>query len=313
MIYTLTPNPALDLEYRVDDIRLGKIHRAEAVSADWGGKGFNVSRVLQVLGEESTAVGFAAGFTGQRLLKGLSESGIRTELIWLAGETRTNISLVGKTDGAYLKVNEPGPTAKLEDVDRLMHRINELSRPGDLWVLSGSLPRGISVDFFARVIRIVKQKGSRVILDTSGAALVEGCGADPDLVKPNAEEASELTAMDITSVAGAVNALARIARLGPERVVISLGELGAVAGANGIGYYTRPLPVQIANPVGAGDALVAGLAAGWVRGWPMKEMLRLGIACGASAAAQTGTGIGSRAEIEKLASAVTVEECILTD
>lgn len=310
MIFTLTLNPVLDLEYRVDRIRMGEIHRSAPVRADWGGKGLNVSRVLRVLGVDSTAVGFAGGYTGKRLEEGLRSAGVQTDLIWVRGETRTNVSIVGAAgaaDGDYIKVNEPGPAVEAEDVARLLDRIRDLTGPGDSWVMSGSLTRGVPGDFYAAAIRQVKERGGRVLLDTSGDALRAGCGAGPELVKPNAEEAAEMTGLRVGSPGEAIAAARAIAASGPAKVVISLGAQGAVAVDGQKSWFAHPLQVKAANPVGAGDALVAGLAAGWIQDGLMPELLRWGSACGASAAAAAGTGIGPRAEIEALMTAVVVE------
>jgi 1-phosphofructokinase family hexose kinase len=300
MIYTLTLNPALDLEYRVDRIQMGAIHRSPPALPDWGGKGFNVSRVLHVLGEESVAVGFAAGYTGKRLDEGLHSCGVRTDLVWVTGETRTNVSIVGPASGDYMKFNEPGPQVDRSDAQRLLAKIREITRPGDFWIMSGSLPPGLASDFYASAISLVKEGAGRVMLDTSGVALLAGCQAGPDLVKPNAEEAAEMTGMSAGSPQEMIAVARRILLLGPRRVVISMGSQGAVAVEGERSWYACPLQVRAMNPVGAGDALVAGLAAGWVRDWHLPEMLRLGMACGASAAAAQGTGIGSREEIETL-------------
>jgi 1-phosphofructokinase family hexose kinase len=307
MIYTLTLNPAVDLEYRVEHIHMGEIHRATSSRADWGGKGFNVSRALKVLGQESVAVGFAGGPTGKSLEQGLRGSGIATDLVWIAGETRTNVSVVGEGRDESFKVNQAGPAISGEDVAAILSRLRDLTRAGDLWVLSGRLPPGVGADFYARALILIHAAGGKAILDTSGAALEAGIAEKPFLVKPNAEEAAELTGQAVETQEEAVKAARSILRMGPGQVVLSMGAQGAVGVQGNRAWYARPLQIRLSNPVGAGDALVAGLAAGIVRGWDLPQTLKLGIACGASAASQPGTGIGSLAEIETMARAVFVE------
>jgi 1-phosphofructokinase family hexose kinase len=308
MIYTLTLNPALDLEFRVGRIVLGEIHRSTEARADLGGKGFNVSRALQVLCVDSIAVGFAGGYTGKRLEEGLRNCEVQADLVWIEGETRTNVSIVGSGAADYLKVNDAGPLIGGPDLEKMIQKIGTLTKAGDLWVLSGSLPPGVPVDFYARLIRTVKPKGGQVLLDTSGAALRVGLSEAPDLVKPNCEEAAEINGLPADSIQDALASAAQIAKSGPRRVVISMGGKGAVAVEGEDRWYAHPLSVKPANPVGAGDAMAAGLAAGWVRGESLVDMLRLGAACGASAVAQPGTGIGTREEIEKLRLAVVVDQ-----
>lgn len=300
MIYTLTVNPALDLEYRVKTIRMGTIHRSEPARADWGGKGFNVSRVLRVLGEDSIAVGLAAGFTGQRLQAGLQAQGIPCDLVWVQGETRTNVSILGEDPDEYLKVNDPGPQIGAEAVHALIDRIRRLSRPNDLWVMSGSLPPGAPSDFYAQAVETARAGGSEVFLDTSGEPLRLGCAACPAMIKPNLEEAAELTGRPLVTRNEAVGAAEDLRTTGLGVVVISMGGDGVVAADRTGTWFCPPLAVKPLNPVGAGDALVAGLAAAHVRGWDLQRALRLGTACGSSAVSNPGTGIGAREEIEHL-------------
>jgi 1-phosphofructokinase family hexose kinase len=223
-----------------------------------------------------------------------------SELVWIEGETRTNISIRGKNSADYIKVNDPGPRVDRDAVRALLERIHGLTRPGDLWVMSGSLPPGAPPEFYARAIETARAGGAEVFLDTSGAALRMGCEAKPALIKPNLDEIIDLTGQPIESPQGAAGAAAALRKTGLGQVVISLGAMGVVAAEASSVWHCPPLPVRSLNPVGAGDALLAGMAAARVRGWEFSRGLRLGAACGASAVEHTGTGIGSREEIERL-------------
>jgi 1-phosphofructokinase family hexose kinase len=306
MIYTLTANPALDLELTVTQIKLGEIHRALAERVDIGGKGFNVSRVLKALGVENIALGFIAGATGARLEKGLKDCGIMTDLVTVAGETRTNVSIVGSGPGDYLKVNQAGARIGAEDAGCMLKEIGKITQPGDLWVLSGSLPPGAPEDFYLQVIERVRGAGGQVILDTSGPALENACRSGVMLLKPNAEEAAELTREGVESFEDARRAARKINSWGVKAVVISMGGQGAVGVDSSGCWVVTPPRIELKNPVGAGDALVAGLAAGITQGMVLAEALRLGTACGASAASRPGTGVGSREEILALLPQVVV-------
>src|SRR5262245_32359069 len=107
MIYTVTLNPALDRELTVPALVFDEVLRAAESRVDWGGKGFNVSRMLSTLGAQSIALGFAGGRTGEMLHQGLTALGIETDFVWVAGETRTNISIVAAGHAQHMKVNEP--------------------------------------------------------------------------------------------------------------------------------------------------------------------------------------------------------------
>lgn len=298
MIYTLTLNPAVDRELRVPAIEFDTVLRAEAVRVDCGGKGFNVSRALAALGTESVAVGLVGGVAGQTLAAGLSRIGIRTDFVEVAGETRTNVTVVGDTH--YIKVNESGPPVTAEELNRLIGRVHALARPGDWWVLSGSLAPGVPADVYGELITLLWAVGARAILDTSGPALRHGCTAGPYAAKPNAAEASELIGRPVEANEDLLAAMASIHGRGVAVVILSLGRRGAAVFDGIHGWLASPPGIEERNPIGAGDALVAGAVRAFDLGLPPEEALRWGVASGAAAAALDGTAMGSYADVEAL-------------
>ncbi len=302
MIYTLTLNPAIDRELRVPEIVFDDVLRATAQRVDFGGKGFNVSRALAALGQESVALGFIGGFTGRMISTGLTKLGVGTDFVEIAGETRTNVSIVSEKH--HIKVNEAGPTVSPAEQARLMERIRALARADDWWVLSGSLPPGVSETIYAEVIQIVQTAGARVLLDTSGPALKHGCAAGPFLVKPNAAEASELTGRSITSPDDAHGLMKAIHQVGPRNVLISLGKRGAVLSDGQQCWLAKPPTIQERNPIGAGDSMVAGLVWGLNNALPLPAALRWGVASGAATASLDGTAVGAYAMVKELTGAV---------
>lgn len=300
MIFTLTLNPAIDRELCVPSIVLDEVLRATAHRVDWGGKGFNVSRSLRALGADSRALGFVGGDAGRRIAAGLAALGIATDFVEIAGETRTNVTIV---DGArHLKVNEPGPTITDAEQARLIDQVRALARPGDWWVLAGSLPPGTSPAIYADVIRIVQGAGARAILDTSGAALAHGCEAKPFLVKPNAAEAAELLGRAVDPSDAARELHAR----GAMNVLLSLGRRGAVLSDGRAMWRARPPCITERNPIGAGDAMVAGMVWGLAQGMPGERALRWSIASGAAAAGLDGTAFGTFDDVAALERQVEV-------
>jgi len=298
VIYTLTLNPAVDRELQVPEIRFGEVLRAHAHRVDWGGKGFNVSRALRVLGEDSVALGLVGGFAGQMIAAGLRQLGIAVDFVEIAGETRTNVVVI---DGErHLKVNEAGPEIRPEDEALLLDKIRTLARAGDWWVLSGSLPPGASPEVYAEVIRIVTSAGGRAVLDTSGPALAHGVAARPFLVKPNASEAAELTGRPVHNLASARVAAREILVRGAQHVVISLGARGALLWDGAAAWAARPPRLVERNPVGAGDSMVGGLVQGLAHGLSLARALRRAVACGAAAASRDGTGFDSRVQVAEL-------------
>ncbi|MEW5957777.1 MAG: 1-phosphofructokinase [Chloroflexota bacterium] len=307
MIYTVTLNPALDRELTVSEIIFDDVLRATTLRLDYGGKGFNVSRALAALGVESTALGFVGGHTGQHIAAGLAMLNIRTDFVPIAGETRTNISIVSQSQPHYIKVNEAGPAITSAEKDALLQKVQNLAQAGDWWVLSGSLPPGMSPAIYAEIISIVQSAGAEAILDTSGAPLRYGCQAGPFLAKPNAAEAAELTGLKQAATQPPIVARA-IHALGVKNVLISLGKAGAIFSDGEQLWLTQAPEIEEQNPIGAGDSAVAGLVWGLSHHLDWSEILRRSMACGAATASLAGTAVGPKELVEQLAKRVKVAE-----
>ncbi|GAB3964994.1 1-phosphofructokinase family hexose kinase [Actinoallomurus acanthiterrae] len=292
MIVTVTPNLALDVTYELPELRPGETHRVENVHARAGGKGVNVARVLHALGHDVLVVGPAGGPTGAALRADLDAAGLAHDLVPIAGETRRTVTVVAGGDATLL--NEPGPTITPEEWAALEARIPD----ADVVVISGSLPPGVPADAVARLAR----RDARVIVDTSGEPL-RHAAPYAWAVKPNAVELAELTGT-ADPVAGArslvagtgdpsllaeltgtdrpgtgdPSLLAELTRtdrpvtggrsLGAPAVVVSLGAEGLLAVVGDDVYRVAPPQVVTGNPTGAGDSVVAALAAGIGSPWP---------------------------------------------
>ena len=307
MIYTLTLNPAVDRELTVPAMEFDSVLRASASRVDFGGKGFNVSRLLRGLETSSTAVGFLGGRAGELLQDGLQRLGIGTDFVWVSEETRTNVSIVTQSHDHYIKVNEKGPLVSEAKQKELLDRIDTLAKPGDWWVLADSLPPGIANDFYARIVHVLNKHQSHAILDTSGESLKFGCAEKPYLVKPNAEEAHALTGLPMGASAEIAAAAAEIRRIGAQNVVVSMGKAGALLHTAEGTWLTHSPKIQEKNPIGAGDSMVGGLVWALTQGIPLKEALGWGVASGAATASLPGTEVGTRPLIEELFSQVQFE------
>ena len=293
MIYTVTLNPAVDLELTVDQFQFDSVSRALSSQMDCGGKGFNVSRMLANLDTPSTTLGFVGGKSGERLEQMLHDLGIETDFNWIDGETRTNVSIVRSESSQHLKVNEQGPTLSADEVDAPISKIGDYAKPGDWWVLAGSLPPGVPTTIYATLIGIIKKAGASVLLDTSGDALGAGCEAGPTIVKPNMEEARELTTSVCSKEASDREVAEALLAMGPENLVISMGKEGAMlTTATGLKMARTPTVTE-RNPIGAGDSMVGGIIWGQSQGLPLSESVKCGIACGAATASQSGTALGT--------------------
>ena len=307
MIYTVTLNPAVDRELTVPALEFDSVLRASESRVDFGGKGFNVSRLLKGMNETSTAVGFLGGNAGELLQKGLQSLGIGTDFVWVSEETRTNVSIVTQAHDHYIKANEKGPLVSEAKQKELLDKIDSLAKPGDWWVLAGSLPPGIANDYYARIVKLLSQHDARAILDTSGESLQLGCAEKPYLVKPNTEEAHALTGLPMDTPAEIAAASEQICKMGAQNVVVSMGKAGALLHTSEDTWLTHTPKIQEKNPIGAGDSMVGGLVWALTQGIELKEALGWGVASGAATASLPGTEVGTRPLIEKLFSPVQYE------
>ncbi len=228
MIYTLTLNPAIDRELTVNAVEFDAVLQATGSQVDFGGKGFNVSRLLKSMGMPSTAIGFVGGRAGEQMRDGLKLLEITTDFVWISEETRTNISIVTQSHDHYIKVNEKGPLVDEAKQHELLNKIKSIARSGDWWVLAGSLPPGVPDSFYAQITEILNDRKAITILDTIGESLRLGCKAKPFLVKPNAEEACHLTGLSVENTSQVKLVAAEIRKIGAQNVVISLGKKGAL-------------------------------------------------------------------------------------
>jgi 1-phosphofructokinase family hexose kinase len=218
----------------------------------------------------------------------------------VAGETRTNTIIIDAATNRYVKANEPGPTLRPDELAAFLAQAGERVRPGDTWILSGSLPPGAPADFYAQLVQLVQAGGARALLDTSGSPLRHGSAAGPFLVKPNAGEAHELTGQPIAGAEDALRAATFFHDQGVELVALSLGADGLLLASRAAAVHAMPPQVVALNPVGAGDALLAGIAWALERGLPLPEVARWGVASGTAAAMRAGTSAAPRTEVEAL-------------
>lgn len=306
MIYTVTLNPSLDRTIHYPTVSWGAVNRATRSSLDLGGKGINISNALRQLGSESVIMGFSAGVFGRLLVEGLSAQGYHCEFVEIAGETRSNITLIEDDTGCMTKLNESGPPVTERDLAALKERLCALLVPGDLVALAGSLPPDAPGDTYARLIDAAHRCEARVALDTSGPALSAGCRAAPDLVKPNLEEAEALVGRSIE--ADLVWALCAMREMGPQRVLLSLGAEGAVY-ADETGYWlATPPAIREVNNVGAGDAALAGAISAWVGDLPTAQVVRWAVAAGTATAQTDGTTFPGHKAMQRVYEQVLVEQ-----
>ena len=297
-ILTLTLNPALDLTVRLARLEPGEVNRSETLLTHAAGKGVNVAQVLADLGHELTVGGFLGEGNPQAFEALIAQRGFTDAFIRVPGETRSNIK-IAEQDGRVTDINAPGPQVTEQAQNALLDKLAQIAPGFDAVVVAGSLPRGVSPQWFKGLLEQLKRYGLKVALDTSGEALRAGLLAGPWLVKPNTEELAE--ALD-----NATDAVSQLHRQGVEHVVVSDGAAGVSWYSPNAALQATPPKVTVASTVGAGDSLLAGMLHGLLTGDTPEQTLRRATAIAAMAVTQIGFGISDDAQLARLESGVDV-------
>lgn len=282
MVYTVTFNPSLDYIVSVDNFELGMTNRTSSELLLPGGKGINVSIVLNNLGIDSTALGFVAGFTGEEIVRELEEEGIHSDFIKLdQGNSRINLKLKS-IDGT--EINGQGPDIGDEQVQALMKRLDVLSA-GDVLVLAGSIPSTMPDDIYQQIMKRLEERGILIAVDATKDLLLNVLPYHPFVIKPNHHELGEIFGVKLSEWEDVIPYGKKLQEQGARNVIVSMGGKGAVLLAeNGEVMAGEASKGKVKNTVGAGDSMVAGFLAGWMQEKSYEEAFRMGLAAGGASA-----------------------------
>ena len=308
MILTVTPNPCVDKTVFIDELVPGNKIRSQKFTCIPGGKGTNVSRAVKALGRETVALVIVGGYPGRHVVEMIvQQDGVRCSPVWVEGMTRTITTVLEEPIHRQTAFFEPGP--QLSDVERqqVLEIFSAEVQSAGVVTFNGAVQGPELHALYRDCITIAKQAGARTILDSYGPEFAQGLYAVPDLVKPNVAEAEGLLGYPLDTDAARTRALDAFHERGVECVVLSLGAEGALASRGGQRLHARPAAIEEINPVGSGDALVAGLAIGMHEGMALEAMLRLGVAAGTANAMSWDIGHFTREEVKAVAERVQVE------
>lgn len=307
MILAVSLNSAMDRTVLLaGPVVSGEIQRAVSVDVQMGGKGLNVAKAAARLGAEVCATGFAGGLTGRFLREECARLGIRDGLVTSSGESRVCYMFASQDGALPTVINESGPIISPAEVEALLEAFTALLPQSSVVVLSGSLPPGVPVDIYRRMIDAAQRAGVRCLLDSSGEPLRQGLLANPWLIKPNADECAELTGGPWRSLADLKLRCDQIRAGGVANVVVSLGGEGALVTTEDDCWHVKPPRLETANPTGCGDIFVAGVAVSLDRGGTLLDGVRLGTACAAANAAHFTPYIPAPAEAAQLLAGVDI-------
>lgn len=299
-ITTLTLNPTIDVAYTVERLAHTDKLRAPPQIVDPGGGGLNVARVFVRMGGNARCIYLSGGSTGIALDALLDLHQLVREKITIKGDTRISTVICETANGHEYRIVPAGPEVTQEECQACLERIDEIDC--DYLVMSGSLPRGVPVDFYAQAASVAHRRGIRTVLDTAGDALAAGiAGGKLELIKPNLKEFQQLVGEEITDKRAVGEAAQQIVADGRARLVaVSMGECGGVMASQAGLVALEAAAVETKSAVGAGDSCLAAMVHGLASGMADEDAFRLGIAAGAAALVTSGTGLAKADDIERL-------------
>ncbi|MBQ6160396.1 MAG: 1-phosphofructokinase [Oscillospiraceae bacterium] len=296
MLYTVTFNPAIDYVVHFPQLRPGEINRNESEEFQFGGKGINVSNVLRTLGFDTVALGFVAGFIGEGFEKGLHQMGLKTDLIHVKeGMTRINVKVKAAEE---TEINGIGPVITEADMETLYQKLDAIG-PGDVLVLSGSIPKCLPGDTYERIMARLDGRGIPIAVDATKDLLVNVLKYHPFLIKPNNHELGEIFGKVLKTDEEIVDCARKLQEMGGRNILISMAGDGALLLDEKGGTHRIGCPKgKVLNSVGAGDSMVAGFLAGWLQTGDYGYALKLGTATGSATA--FSLGLAEKPLIEQL-------------
>ena len=286
MIYTITFNPSLDYIVRVHDFKLGEVNRTTFEEIYPGGKGINVSIVLNNLEVENIALGFIAGFTGDEIENKAKAMGCTTDFIKLnSGISRINVKLKSNEES---EINGQGPNIEEGDLNLLYKKIDYL-KEGDVLVLAGSIPKSLPENIYELIMERLKDKKVKIIVDATKDLLLNVLKYKPFLIKPNHHELGELFKVKITNQEESIHYAKRLREMGARNVLISMAGEGAVFVTEEDKVLKSQAPKgKVINSVGAGDSMVGGFVSGYLNNNDFEEAFRMSVATGSASAFSEG-------------------------
>lgn len=306
MITTLTLNPAFDKTVYVAKLIPNDTNRVTRIEIDAGGKGINCARMLKRLGADTLALAFLGGKTGDFILSVLAKEDVPVDCVHTRRPTRNCIAVQESGGPAPTTLNERGGPIDHDELVLLFEKAKDAARRSSFLLCGGSVPVGVNPDVYSVLVQIAAHGGAKAILDSDGETFAEGIKAKPFMIKPNRDEAGRYLNKQFASKADVARGAVEFAEMGIELVVISLGKQGAIAHWDGAIYSAVPPEVKSVSTIGSGDSLIAGVTYGLEQGMDIRNALKLGCAAGAATAMSDGADIGSKEDVDRLVSGVTI-------
>jgi 1-phosphofructokinase len=303
MIYTLTLNPSVDYIVKLDkDVKIGELNRSTSETKFPGGKGINVSRVLHRMGVKSKALGFIGGFTGNYIENYLHNESIETNFVQIEEDTRINIKL---KIGRETEINAKGPAIHSEHFQKLKEIVRSLTAE-DVLVLAGSIPFSLPETTYEKLVKICAENRTAFIVDAEGDLLMKVLPYKPILIKPNHHELGDLFGTRISTPEEVIPYAKKLIKIGAQNVIVSLAGDGAVLVNENHVFVSSAPKGEVKSSVGAGDSMVAGFLAKYVKMQDIMESFQYSVAAGSATA--FSLDLCTKEKVEELLSQVKVRQ-----
>ncbi len=308
IISTISLNPAIDKTYMVDSFAANSVNRAKKIKTNIGGKGINVAAMSKICGFNAIAAGFVSGINGCFIENELVKIGVETDFVHTDGETRVNIKIADEKNQTFTDINDIGPFITLRDVEEIYKKTDEVSKKSDYIHIGGSIPPGADSDIYKKLVEIANYNGAVTMLDAEGEVFKNGIEAKPRIIKPNRYELELLIGKKLNTIDDVCAATTEILNRGIDTVLVSLGEVGAVA-ANKSGIYRAfPLNVPVKSTVCAGDSFLMGYVYGCAHNESFTESLKYAISFASAKIQKEGTDLPSLSEFKAGFDKVIIEK-----
>ncbi|SME98029.1 1-phosphofructokinase [Desulfovibrio gilichinskyi] len=306
-IVTVTMNPAIDLACSVPDFTAGKVNRATEYQKNAAGKGVNIAVLLRKFNLPITATGFLGADNALIFEKLFKKQNINDQFVRVPGETRTGIKILDPNARTTTDINLPGLVPEPIHIKILIHTVERLAETAAMVVIGGSLPATVDPSIIGELVAVIKSKGAKAIVDTSGPALSNAVKALPYLVKPNDDELAELVGHPLNKLEEIITEARKINKSGIETVIVSLGSRGALFIQKDEELFAKPPKVEVVSTVGAGDAMIGGMVAGMALGLSLEEQVRLATSLSAATVTQAGPSLDKLENAEELEDLIAIE------
>ncbi|WP_278682841.1 1-phosphofructokinase [Paraclostridium bifermentans] len=303
MIYTVTLNPSIDYVVKLDDLKTGEVNRTNEEYVYPGGKGINVSLILNELGYNNKALGFVSGFTGAYIKDTLRHKGLEEDFINLEnGFTRINVKVKSSNE---TEINGQGPIINEMALNELYTKLDKLEE-NDVLVLAGSIPNTLDSSLYENIMKRLENKNIKIVVDATKDLLMNVLKHKPFLIKPNNHELEELFNVKLENIDDIIVYANKLKEMGAKNVLVSMGKDGALLiSENGEIFISNVANGEVKNSVGAGDSMVAGFIAGYLELNSYEKALQLGAASGGATA--FSNDLANRDYIYKLVDEIKVE------